>query len=61
MLGEQAHYHLMLTAGYMEQQRKRYTLTRLDVGHEKSLDCGMDSPTVTLLSAVTLWAVVHLK
>ena len=40
LLGQKAYYHLMLTVSYMEQQRKHYTLTRLDVGHEKSLPCG---------------------
>lgn len=49
LLGEPAHYHLMLTVmGYVEQQRKCYTLTRLDVGHEKSLDCGMHAPLLAV-------------
>lgn len=30
-------------------------LTRLDVGHEKSLDCGVYLPRMTLCLAVTLW------
>lgn len=54
-MGERAHYHLMLTVGYEEQQRKCYTLTRLDVGHERTLDCGMFLPPMTSFLAVTLW------
>lgn len=55
LVWEQAHYHLMLTVGYVEQQTKRYTLIRLDVSHDKSLDCGKYLPPLTLFPAVDFY------